>query len=60
MRKRAAQEGDQPMETIPEDEMGADDDNDDELEEDEELAVEKALLEAEYIENVRAATENTD
>ena len=47
------------METIPEDEMGAGDDNDDELEEDEELAVEEALLEAEYIENVRAATENT-
>ena len=44
------------MPTIPEDEM---EDNDDELEEDEENAVEEALVEAEFMENVIAATENT-
>ena len=55
MRKKAQGE-DQPMPTIPEDEM---EDNDDELEEDEENAVEEALVEAEFMENVIAATENT-
>ena len=51
-----AQGEDQPMRTIPEDEM---EDNDDELEEDVENAVEEALVEAEFMENVIAATENT-
>ena len=55
--KKKAQGGEQPMETIAEDE--AEEEDDDRLEEDEERAVEDALHEAEFLENVQAATENT-
>ena len=57
MKKRAQRgQGEQPMQTIPED---FEEDLDGEMEEDEERAVEDALLEAEFHENVVAMTENT-
>ena len=57
MKKRAQRgQGEQPMQTIPED---FEEDLDGEMEEDEEQAVEDALLEAEFHENVVAVTENT-
>ena len=54
--KKKAQGGNEQMETIPEDD---DEEEDNEMEEDEERAVEEALEEAEFMENVQAATENT-
>ena len=57
MKKRAQRgQGAQQMQTIPED---FEEDLDGEMEEDEERAVEDALLEAEFHENVVAVTENT-
>ena len=57
MKKRAQRaQGAQQMQTIPED---FEEDLDGEMEEDEERAVEEALLEAEFHENVVAVTENT-
>ena len=57
MKKRAQiAQGAQQMQTIPED---FEEDLDGEMEEDEERAVEEALLEAEFHENVVAVTENT-
>lgn len=56
--KKKAQGGAQPMETITED-PDEEEEDDDEMEEDEERAVEEALQEAEFMENVEAATVNT-
>ena len=55
--KKKAQGGVEPMETIQED--PDEDEEDDKLPEDEERAVEEALLEAQFMENIEAATENT-
>ena len=57
MRKRA-QGGVPPMDAIAE-EGGEVGEEADRMEEDEEQAVEDALREAEFMENVEAATENT-
>lgn len=56
--KKKAQGGAQPMDTITED-PDEEEEDDDEMEEDEERAVEEALQEAEFMENVEAATVNT-
>ena len=55
--KKKAQGGVEPMETIQED--PDEDEEDDKLPEDEERAVKEALLEAQFMENIEAATENT-
>ena len=59
--KKKAQGGVEPMETIQED--PDEEEEDDELEEDEEreevALLEEALLEAQFMENIEAATENT-
>ena len=54
--KESPGQGAQQVQTIPED---FEEDLDGEMEEDEERAVEDALLEAEFHENVVAVTENT-